>query len=564
MSHWQEYTDATSGRKYYYNTITKETTWNMPESFSSPIHEPVPQQQQQQCVSEVIAVEDSNREKNAFSLRSQTAVTLPIVIPNHIRAYSVAGHRSTSQTFFPTAQNNDSTLTIPRSTEPKRRSFSALPFLNGASRPTFGGSSSANTPVRATLPKHASGHVTLVTYGNEHFTPVRRGLFKSIVKTEKMLEFSKKPLTAPLHKNILGDAMVGKALRCFEVLQLYMQDKKYKDASPLIKQTFKTENEASSINLIRDMMTTSLQVVQLRDELTIYICKQCTKNPGPADNVLRGIQLLALMLASFPPAKLDLQEAILYFLQTDLLKQPNADKRVHDFAVLAEKRLRRALISGPRKTIPSDHEMRSITSLHPPQPIFGVTIDEYMQWQNERYPNVDKTKPYVLVVLLEALDAINGIYTEGLFRLPGNTQKVEELKDKFLTGNFTLEGKQDAHVLASVFKLWLRELAEPIIPHDMYNSCIEVAMDMQQCIDIISYLPQHNAQILAFVIRFLARMCDEKVQEYTKMTIENLAVVFSPNILRNQSTDPMAIMRNSQAEKLFVKNLINWKLGKSE
>jgi hypothetical protein len=237
---------------------------------------------------------------------------------------------------------------------------------------------------------------------------------------------------------------------------------------------------------------------------------------------------------------------------------------VNGFVSLAEKRLRRALISGPRKTMPSDHEIRSIDNLNPPQPVFGVTIQEYMDWQKEKYPQADQTQPYILSVLLKGLEDINGLYTEGIFRLPGNTQQVEELKDKFLSGNFTIDKKYDAHVIASVFKLWLRELAEPPIPNELYNTCIEVAQDMEQCIDRLKYLPVHNGQVLAFVIRFLAKMCDDRVQDQTKMTIENLAVVFSPNILRNQSTDPLAIMKNSSAEKMFVKNLINWKLGKND
>ena len=40
------------------------------------------------------------------------------------------------------------------------------------------------------------------------------------------------------------------------------------------------------------------------------------------------------------------------------------------------------------------------------------------------------------------------------------------------------------------------------------------------------------------------------------MSAENLAVVFSPNILRNRNTDPRVIMRNSPLEHLFVKNLL--------
>ena len=45
-------------------------------------------------------------------------------------------------------------------------------------------------------------------------------------------------------------------------------------------------------------------------------------------------------------------------------------------------------------------------------------------------------------------------------------------------------------------------------------------------------------------------------QAKTLMGPDNLAVVFCPNLLRGVSTDPREIMRNSQMEHGFVKNLI--------
>ncbi len=45
-------------------------------------------------------------------------------------------------------------------------------------------------------------------------------------------------------------------------------------------------------------------------------------------------------------------------------------------------------------------------------------------------------------------------------------------------------------------------------------------------------------------------------QTITKMTHENLAMVWAPNFLRCSSADPMVIFNNTRREMLFVRQLI--------
>jgi len=306
----------------------------------------------------------------------------------------------------------------------------------------------------------------------------------------------------------------------------------------------------------------------IRNECMILLCKQCNGNPNPSHTV-RGLQLLGLVLTAFPPTSAHLQEAICHFLQA-LPLDPRATVDMKLFCESAEKRLRRSVLTGPRKALPSDTEFRNMTKVGKgivEQHVFGVTIEEYMNWQNENIleqANEHNNDPVILVVLAEALERLRGFETEGIFRLPGHTHQVERLRDELPHLKIVQNRKQmvvddwlkDPHVCASVFKLWLRELADPVVPDQFYQEAIESSHDIKKCVEICKKIPEDNRTILNFVIHFLSRLSEDHVVQKTKMTIENLAVVFAPNILRSKSTDPMTIMRNSNSEKQFVKTLV--------
>jgi Rho GTPase-activating protein 39 len=54
-------------------------------------------------------------------------------------------------------------------------------------------------------------------------------------------------------------------------------------------------------------------------------------------------------------------------------------------------------------------------------------------------------------------------------------------------------------------------------------------------------------------------------QPFTKMTLDNLAMVWAPNFLRCPSEDPMVIFNNTRREMLFVRHLISsWDTSAAE
>ncbi|XP_073456123.1 rho GTPase-activating protein 24 isoform X1 [Aquarana catesbeiana] len=145
-----------------------------------------------------------------------------------------------------------------------------------------------------------------------------------------------------------------------------------------------------------------------------------------------------------------------------------------------------------------------------------------------------------------------GLTEEGLFRLPGQANLVKELQDAFDCGEKpAFDSNTDVHTVASLLKLYLRELPEPVIPYSKYEDFLSCAKQlskeeesgMAELVKQVKSLPPVNFNLLKYICRFL-----DEVQSYSgvnKMSVQNLATVFGPNILRPKVEDPMTIMEGT-------------------
>lgn len=57
--------------------------------------------------------------------------------------------------------------------------------------------------------------------------------------------------------------------------------------------------------------------------------------------------------------------------------------------------------------------------------------------------------------------------------------------------------------LASLMKLWYRELEEPLIPMDFYKQCVSNCDDPVAAIAVVQSLPELNRLVLCYFIHFL-------------------------------------------------------------
>ncbi|XP_052589875.1 rho GTPase-activating protein 22 isoform X5 [Peromyscus californicus insignis] len=191
--------------------------------------------------------------------------------------------------------------------------------------------------------------------------------------------------------------------------------------------------------------------------------------------------------------------------------------------------------------------------------IFGQRLEDTVH--HER-----KYGPHLAPLLVEqCVDFIRerGLSEEGLFRMPGQANLVRDLQDSFDCGEKPLfDSTTDVHTVASLLKLYLRELPEPVIPFARYEDFLSCAQlltkdEGEGTLELakqVSNLPQANYNLLRYICRFL-----DEVQAHSnvnKMSVQNLATVFGPNILRPQIEDPVTIMEGTSLVQHLMTVLI--------
>ncbi|KTF81115.1 hypothetical protein cypCar_00017808 [Cyprinus carpio] len=122
-----------------------------------------------------------------------------------------------------------------------------------------------------------------------------------------------------------------------------------------------------------------------------------------------------------------------------------------------------------------------------------------------------------------------------------------------------VEHNTDVHTVASLLKLYLRELPEPVIPFNKYEDFLTCAqlllkdeeVGLSELVNQVNTLPQANYNLLKYICKFL-----DEVQSHSnenKMSVQNLATVFGPNILRPKVEDPVSMMEGtSQVQHLMT------------
>ena len=92
------------------------------------------------------------------------------------------------------------------------------------------------------------------------------------------------------------------------------------------------------------------------------------------------------------------------------------------------------------------------------------------------------------------------------YRVPADMDEVMSLKN--LLDRWEVPDEiTDAHVPASLLKLWYRELYEPLIPDYMYEQCVTYHDNPDRVLAIIEKLPDINKLVLAYLINFLQVCC---------------------------------------------------------
>ncbi|XP_018318787.1 rho GTPase-activating protein 1 [Agrilus planipennis] len=161
---------------------------------------------------------------------------------------------------------------------------------------------------------------------------------------------------------------------------------------------------------------------------------------------------------------------------------------------------------------------------------FGVTLNFIKDHYKEVIPPVVRQ-------CIQHLDKPDALETEGLFRRSANVLKVKQLKENANRGEILVF--DDPHEAAVLLKTFLRELKEPLLTHELYDEVMlfqSWSRDeqlRQVSILVMEKLPEDNYKILKYIINFLSKVMERA--DLNKMTAQNLAVVFGPNLVWSEN-----------------------------
>ena len=251
----------------------------------------------------------------------------------------------------------------------------------------------------------------------------------------------------------------------------------------------------------RNLLGLGLARPELQDEIFVQLICQLSENPS-AISLYRGWQFMQVLLITFPPSP-SLEPALRRFLVEKKASAPKT--RLGIIARYALMKLDAIIVKGPKGKVPTLFEIAAASEGAFQPSVFGETLQRVMSLQSEAYP--DAKIPIILPFLTDVscslfrlpysrqkhisnlatvcsffftsqgILALGGLRTSGIFRIPGDLDRVNELKIVIDKGRYSLSGQEDPSIAASLLKLWLRELAQPLIPDHLYGECIASASD---------------------------------------------------------------------------------------
>lgn len=172
----------------------------------------------------------------------------------------------------------------------------------------------------------------------------------------------------------------------------------------------------------------------------------------------------------------------------------------------------------------------------PVRQVFGTPLAEAVRYCSPW--DVRVPLPAVVYRCIQYLETKGAIKEEGIFRLSGSNLVIKQLRERFNTeGDINLvtdDNFYDIHAVASLLKLYLRELPTTILTRDLHMefiSATEVSDKREKMAalnELTQRLPLANATLLKYLISFLIRIINNA--DMNKMTVRNVGIVFSPTL----------------------------------
>jgi len=163
--------------------------------------------------------------------------------------------------------------------------------------------------------------------------------------------------------------------------------------------------------------------------------------------------------------------------------------------------------------------------------------------------------PVILGLMRRSLIEYGGIGQEGIFRLAGEQTEIKRIKETMNKKEFS--SSNDINTIASLIKIWFRELPTPIL-NALPAESIFYSSDINDCVTAFNTLPEPQKTLLDWLLQLLITTAANS--SVNKMTAQNLAIVVAPNLYDVSTSNPMEGLVMSQKCVQFLHNVLLWKI----
>lgn len=163
--------------------------------------------------------------------------------------------------------------------------------------------------------------------------------------------------------------------------------------------------------------------------------------------------------------------------------------------------------------------------------------------------------PYAAIFFVDSLLRLGAEKTNGIFKKNGKFVQVEQLKNTLNSGAFS-PAPSDVHVCASVFKLWIRSLPEPLIPADLYEQALKCEID-DEAFALYEKIEEPSKSLIGFICHFLSFLAQDDIRSVTMMNDANLASVFAPCFMKCPYTDVNQMLAAQEKQSNCVLALLD-------
>ncbi|XP_004377551.2 beta-chimaerin isoform X1 [Trichechus manatus latirostris] len=158
----------------------------------------------------------------------------------------------------------------------------------------------------------------------------------------------------------------------------------------------------------------------------------------------------------------------------------------------------------------------------------------------------------------------SGLKSEGLYRVSGFTEHIEDVKMAFdrdgEKADISANNYPDINIITGALKLYFRDLPIPVITYDTYSKFIEAAKvpnadeRLEAVHEVLMLLPPAHYETLRYLMIHLKKVTMNEKDNL--MNAENLGIVFGPTLMRSPEDSTLTTLHDMRYQKLIVQILI--------